>query len=78
MKLGSCIHLEELRSTLCSILRLDLLYTVHGQMSRFCVYVLFSETIRARAMKLGSCIHFEELRSNLCSLLRLDLHFTVY
>ena len=29
MKLGSCIHLEELRSTLCSILRLDLLFTVH-------------------------------------------------
>ena len=28
MKLGSCIHLEELRSTLCSILRLDLLFTV--------------------------------------------------
>ena len=24
MKLGSCIHLKELRSTLCSILRLDL------------------------------------------------------
>ena len=29
MKLGSCIHLEELRSMLCSILRLDLLLTVH-------------------------------------------------
>ena len=29
MKLGSCIHLEELRSTLCSVLRLDLLFTVH-------------------------------------------------
>ena len=28
MKLGSCIYLEELRSTLCSILRLDLLFTV--------------------------------------------------
>ena len=27
MKLGSCIHLEELRSTLRSILRLDLLFT---------------------------------------------------
>ena len=26
MKLGSCIHLEELSSTLCSILRLDLPY----------------------------------------------------
>ena len=29
MKLGSCIHLEEVRSTLCSILRLDLLFTIH-------------------------------------------------
>ena len=29
MKLGSCIHLEELSSTLCSVLRLDLLFTVH-------------------------------------------------
>ena len=29
MKLGSCLHLEELRSILCSILRLDLLFTVH-------------------------------------------------
>ena len=29
MKLGSCIHLEELRSTLCKILRLDLHFTVH-------------------------------------------------
>ena len=29
MKLGSCIHLEELRLTVCSILRLDLLFTVH-------------------------------------------------
>ena len=28
MKLGSCVHLEELRSTLCSFLRLDLLFTV--------------------------------------------------
>ena len=26
MKLGSCIHLEKLRSTLCSILNLDLLF----------------------------------------------------
>ena len=42
MKLGSCIHLEELRSTLCSILRLDLLFTVHWQMSSFCVEVIFS------------------------------------
>ena len=73
MKLGSCIHLEELRSTLCSILRLDLLFTVHLQMSSFCVYVIFSETIRARAMKLGLCIHLEE-----CSILRRDLLFTVH
>ena len=29
MKHGSCIHIEELRSTLCSILRFDLLFTVH-------------------------------------------------
>ena len=35
MKLGSCIYLEELRSTLCLILSLDLLFTVHGQMSSF-------------------------------------------
>ena len=62
MKLGSCIHLVELRSTLCSVLRLDLLFTVHCQMLSFCIKVIFSETIRARAMKLGSCIHLEELR----------------
>ena len=62
MKLGSCIHLEELRSTLSSILSLDLLFMVHCLMSSFCVKVIFSETIRARAMKLGSCIHLEELR----------------
>ena len=29
MKFGSCIHLEELRSILCSIWTLDLLFTVH-------------------------------------------------
>ena len=29
MKLGSCIHLEELRTTLRSILSLDLLFMVH-------------------------------------------------
>ena len=29
MKLGSCIHLEEVRSTMRSILSLDLLFTVH-------------------------------------------------
>ena len=26
----------------------------------FCFQVIFSETIRARAIKLGSCIHLEE------------------
>ena len=31
MKLGSCIHLEELRSTLCSALRLDLPF--HGSLT---------------------------------------------
>ena len=29
MELGSCIHLEEIKSTLCSILSLDLHFTVH-------------------------------------------------
>ena len=78
MKLGSCIHLKELRSTPCSVLTLDLLFTVHGQMSSFCVQVIFSETKKARAMKLGSCIYLEELSSTLCSILRLDLLFTVH
>ena len=68
MKLGSCIHLEELRSTICSVLR----------NVEFLCRVIFSETIRARAMKLGSCIHLEELSSTLCSVLRLDLLFTVH
>ena len=44
----------------------------------FCVKVIFSETIRARAMKLGSCKHLEELRSTLRSIMRLDLLFTVH
>ena len=35
IKLWSCIHLEELRSTLCSVLRLDLLFTVHRLLSSF-------------------------------------------
>ena len=34
-------------------------------MSSLCVKVIFSETIRARAMKLGSCIYLEVLRSTL-------------
>ena len=29
-------------------------------LSNYRVKVIFSETIRARAMKLGSCIHLEE------------------
>ena len=45
-------------------------------MSSFCVYVIFSETIRARAMILESCIHLEELRSTVCSILSLDLLFS--
>ena len=51
---------------------------VVGGINFFCVYVIFSETIRARAMKLGSCIHLEELRTTLCSVLRLDLLLTVH
>ena len=77
MKLGSCIHLEELRSTLCSILGLNLLLQF-TDFYRVFAFVIFSETIRARAMKLGSCIHLEELRSILCSILRLDLPFTIH
>ena len=73
MKLGSCIHLKEIRSTQFSILRLDLLFYGSLTISSFCVQVIFSETIRARAMKLGSYIHLEELRSTLHSILRLDL-----
>ena len=44
-------------------------------MSNFCIYVIFSVTIRARAMKLGLCIHLEELRSTLRSILSPDLLF---
>ena len=53
--------------------------TFNGSLTNgeFCIWVIFSETIRARAMKLGSCIHLEGLRSTLCSILRLDLLFTV-
>ena len=60
MKLRSCMHLEELRSTLRSILSLDLLFTVYWLLSSFCVYVIFSGTIRARALKVGLCIHLED------------------
>ena len=75
MKLGSCIHLEELRS---SILSVDLLFTVHCILLSFHVKIIFSETIRARAMKLESGIHLEELRSTLRSVLSLDLLFTAH
>ena len=73
MKLESCIHLGKLRSTLRSVLSLDLLFMVE-----FCVLVIFAETIRARAMKLGSCIHLEKVRSTLTSIVSLDLLFTVH
>ena len=42
------------------------------------VLVIFSETIRARAIKFGLCVHLEVLRLTLCSILRLDLLFTVH
>ena len=60
MKLESCKHLGELRSTLPSVLSLDLLFMVHRLLLSFGFVVIFPETIRARAMKLESCIHFEE------------------
>ena len=60
MKLGPCIHLEELRSTLHSILRLDLFLRFIDYCQIFAFRSFSSETIRARAMKLGSCIHLEE------------------
>ena len=78
MKLGSCMFLEELRSTLCSILRLDLPFHSSLTNVEFLRLGHFLGNIRARAMKLGSCMHLEELRSNLCSILRLDLLFTVH
>ena len=78
MKLGSCIHLEELSSILCSILKLDLPLGFTDKCRVFAFRSFFSETIRAKAMKHGSCIHLEELRSTLCSILRLDLLFTVH
>ena len=78
MKLGSCVHLEGLRPTLSSILRLDLVFIVHLTYVEFLCLGHFLRTIRARAMKLGSCIHLEEKRSILCSILRRDLLFTVH
>ena len=78
MKHGSCIHLEELRSTLCSVLRLTYFLWFTDFYRVFLFRSFFSETIRARAMKLGSCIHLEELRSTLCSILSLDILFMVH
>ena len=81
MELGSCIHPEEIRSTLCSILRLDLLcYVCYGSLTNVKVLRLghFLGNYKGRAMKFGSCIHLEELWSTLCSILRLDLLFTVH
>ena len=40
--------------------------------------VIFSETIRARAMKLGSCIHLDEWSSKLPSILSLGLLLQVH
>ena len=56
MKLGSCIHLEELRSTQWSDFYSSLTFVEF-----LCLGHFFLETIRSRAMKLGSCIHLEEL-----------------
>ena len=47
-------------------------------LSWFCVLVIFSETMRARAMKLRSCKHLDECSSKLPSILSLDLLFTVH
>ena len=40
--------------------------------------VIFSGTLRARAMELGSCKHLNECSLKLPSILNLDLHFTVH
>ena len=54
MKLGSCIHLEELRSILCSILsHVSLTYV---EILRLCHFL---RNYEARAMKIV-CIHLEE------------------
>ena len=42
-------------------------------MSSFCVKVIFSEIIWARAIKLESCIHLEELNPIISSILSLEL-----
>ena len=68
MKLGSCIHLEELRSILRSILSLDLPFNGSLTYVEFSRLGHFLRNYRARAMKLWSCIHLEELKSTLCSI----------
>ena len=77
MKLGSCIHLEEVSSTLCSILRRP---TFHGSLTNveFLRLGHFLGNYRARAMKLGSCIQLEQVRVTQHSILSLDLLFTVH
>ena len=78
MKLRSCLHLEELKSTLRSTLSLDLLFMVYLLLSSFALRSFSQKNIRARAMKLGSCIYLEELKSTLHSVLSLDLYFMVH
>ena len=77
MKLGSCIHLEEARSTLCSIFRRP---TFYGSLTNveFLRIGHFLRNYKARAIKFGSCIHLKEIRSTLRSILSLDLLFTVH
>ena len=78
MKLWSCTHLEELRLTLHSILRLD--PSFYGSLTNveFLRLGHFLGKFKGNGHELGSCIHLEELRSTLCSILRLDLLFTVH
>ena len=60
MKLGSYIHLEELKTTLRSILSLDLLFFGSLTFVEFLRLGHFLRNCKAKAMKLGSCIHLEE------------------
>ena len=60
MKHGSCIHLDGKRSRPYSILSQPTFYGLPMTFLEFLGLVVFSETIRARAMKLGSRIHLEE------------------
>ena len=78
MKLGSCIHLEELRSAVCSILSLDLFF--HGSLT-FIVFLCFGHFLRnykGKSHEIGSCIHLEEIMSTLPSIFSLDLLLTVH